>query len=204
VENANLVSGRASGGGIVTRTAARGCAKLSRHGVFSNCLRLALGLGLAATIGCDRNGPAPTEPSKSASHFFDIRVGDRPVRMQIAVEESEMARGLMDRRDLGRDEGMLFIYDRPQRMNFWMRNTPTPLDIGFFNRAGMLEEIYAMHPFDESSVQSRSTTLSFALEMNQGWFRENGIKPGAKLDLEALAAALKARGFEPRRFGLEE
>jgi hypothetical protein len=89
-------------------------------------------------------------------------------------------------------------------MGFWMRNTPTPLDIGFFNRQGMLEEIYALHPFDESTVQSRSTALSFALEMNQGWFREHGVKPGAQLDLKALAAALKARGFEPRRFGLEE
>lgn len=154
--------------------------------------------------GCNRNKSVRTEPPKTLAHRFEIRVGGKPVQMQLAVLEAEMARGLMERRDLGRDEGMLFVYARPQRMSFWMRNTPTPLDIGFFNRHGMLEEIYAMHPFDETSVQSRSTLLSLALEMNQGWFRENGVKPGAQLDLKAIAAALKARGFEPRRFGIEE
>ena len=41
------------------------------------------------------------------------------------------------------------------------------------------------------------------MEMNQGWFEFNGVKPGAKLDLKALAAALKARGFAPRDYGLE-
>jgi hypothetical protein len=44
--------------------------------------------------------------------------------------------------------------------------------------------------------------LSFALEVHQGWYAANGIKPGAKLDLPALAEALRARGFDPKRFGL--
>ncbi|MBI5691250.1 MAG: DUF192 domain-containing protein [Verrucomicrobia bacterium] len=122
--------------------------------------------------------------------------------MQLAVRPLEMQRGLMERRDLGRDDGMIFIYDRPQAMSFWMRNTPTPLDIGFFRGDGVLAEIYPLHPFDEKSVSSRSTDLQFALEVNQGWYRENGIKPGAKLDLAAVAAALRERGFDPARYGL--
>jgi uncharacterized membrane protein (UPF0127 family) len=204
VENANLVSGRER----VRRTAAtESTTKATRRGargVFVGSLWLASALMLACATGCDADKPVASAPTKTVADYFEIRVGGRPVRMQIAVREAEMARGLMDRRDLGRDEGMLFVYDRPQRMGFWMRNTPTPLDIGFFSRQGVLEEIYPMHPFDESSVQSRGTMLSFALEVNQGWFREHGVKPGAQLDLKALAAALEARGFEPRRFGLEE
>ncbi len=108
----------------------------------------------------------------------------------------------MFRRDLGPDEGMLFIYARPQAMSFWMRNTPTPLDIGFFDGEGVLREVYPMQPFDESPVRSRSAAIRFPLEMNQGWFSANQIKPGAKLDLKALADALRARGFDPRRYGL--
>lgn len=108
----------------------------------------------------------------------------------------------MGRSDLGQDEGMLFVYNRPQSLSFWMRNTPTPLDIGFFNTEGGLEEIYPMFPFDETPIPSRSNRLQFALEMSQGWYRDNSIQPGAQLDLKALAEALKARGFEPRRFGL--
>ena len=89
-------------------------------------------------------------------------------------------------------------------MSFWMRNSPTPLDIGFFSPDGVLEEVYPLHPFDETTVASHGDRLQFALEMNQGWFRENGVKPGVQLDLKAVGAALKARGFDARKFGLSE
>ncbi|WP_414662305.1 DUF192 domain-containing protein [Horticoccus sp. 23ND18S-11] len=140
--------------------------------------------------------------AKTVADFFPIQVGERTVRMQLAVRPDEMQRGLMERRDLARDDGMIFIYEKPQQMSFWMRNTPTPLDIGFYNSEGVLEEVYPMHPFDETSVSSRSDRLRFALEMNQGWFQANGIKPGSKLDVKALAAALKARGFDAKKYGL--
>lgn len=141
-------------------------------------------------------------PTKSATDYFPIAVGGNIVRMQLAVRPQEMQTGLMFRRDLPRDGGMLFIYERPQEMGFWMRNTPTPLDIGFFDAEGVLQEIYAMHPFDERTVLSQSDRLRFALEVNQGWFGDNGVRPGTKLDLEAVGEALRARGFEPARFGL--
>jgi len=99
---------------------------------------------------------------------------------------------------------MLFVYPEPLQMSFWMRDTPLPLDIGFFDRWGVLREVYAMQPFDESAIRSRSTRLQFALEMNQGWFGGNGVRPGAQLDRAALAAALKARGFDPAAYGLAE
>ena len=149
-----------------------------------------------------KGGANVSNAPKTVTDFFAIKVGDKTVRMQLAVHAAEMQRGLMGRRDLGRDDGMLFVYDKPQQMNFWMRNTPTALDIGFFNREGVLEEVYPLHPFDEKTVGSRSDRLQFALEVNQGWFKENGVSPGAKLDLKALAAALKERGLEPRKFGL--
>jgi uncharacterized protein len=163
------------------------------------------GCGKGATAAADRTGdrPADTGP-KTVADFFPINVGDRTVRMQLAVHSNEMQRGLMGRRDLGRDDGMIFVYEKPQQMSFWMRNTPTPLDIGFFDSNGFLEEIYPLHPFDETTVASRSDRLQFALEMNQGWFQRSRVKPGAWLDLKALAAALKARGFDPRKFGLSE
>lgn len=159
---------------------------------------------LGLICGCDRNqtGVVDTAP-KSVAEFFELRVGDKSVRAQIAVRESEMQRGLMERRDLGANDGMLFVYARPQRMSFWMRNTPTPLNIGFFDKTGKLLEIYPLHPFDETGVSSTSDQLLMALEMKQGWFRENGIKPGAHLDLKSVAVALTARGFKPDAFGLQ-
>jgi len=161
-----------------------------------------LALGVAACGGDRPATAAPAAAVKTVADFFPVAVGGRTVRLQLAVHLGEMQRGLMGRRDLGRDDGMIFIYEKPQRMSFWMRNTPTPLDIGFFDSAGVLREVYPLHPFDETAVSSRGDQLRFALEMNQGWFRQNDVRPGATLDRKALAAALQARGFEPRNYGL--
>ena len=59
-----------------------------------------------------------------------------------------------------------------------------------------------MYPYDETTVRSQDGRLQFALEMNQGWFDANGLKPGARLDLAAVRAALKARGVVPEDYGL--
>jgi len=158
-----------------------------------------LAAGLLAGCGSE---PEETPAPKGVDEYFPIKVGDRVVRMQLAVRGEEMAKGLMHRRALGRDDGMIFVFPRPQQLSFYMRNTLVPLDIGYFSPDGELKEIYAMHARDERSTVSRGRHLQFALEMNQGWYRENGVAPGAKLDLAALAAALKARGFDPRAAGL--
>ena len=182
---------------------------LGRHLLVALAAVAALALA-GAGVGCAKENaaasPARAAPAsvKTVAEYFPIKVGHEVVRMQLAVRPAEMQRGLMERRNLGRDEGMLFVYERPQPMSFWMHNTPTPLDIGFFTRDGTLQEVYPLHPYDEKSVASRSGELQFALEVNQGWFREKGVKPGAKLDLKALAAALQERGFEPARFSLRE
>jgi uncharacterized protein len=156
------------------------------------------------TPGCGRGDALKVAADvKPATEFFAIAVGAKTVRMQLAVKPQEMERGLMERRDLGADDGMLFVYLSPQRMSFWMRNTPTPLDIGFFTADGILREVYPLHPYDETPVSSAGRELKFALEMNQGWFAKNGVKPGAQIDLKALGTALRARGFEPWEYGIK-
>jgi uncharacterized protein len=171
---------------------------VSRYGRWISVLLLTFLLG-----GCGQSEPVVPPAPKTAADWFTIKVDGQSVRMQLAVMRTEMEYGLMERRELGRDDGMLFVYLRPQLMSFWMRNTPLPLDIGFFSPEGELREIYQMHPFDETKVSSRSNQLQFALEMNQGWFKANNVRPGAKLDLKAVVAALKERDFAARQFGLE-
>ncbi|HTZ20074.1 MAG TPA: DUF192 domain-containing protein [Opitutaceae bacterium] len=170
-----------------------------------SCLKagLMLVVGVALVLaGCNKDGADQPVAPKTVADYFPIKVGERTVRMQLAVLSAEQQQGLMFRRDLGPDDGMLFPYRTPQVMSFWMRNTPTPLDIGFFDADGVLQEVYQMYPHDETSVRSRSDRLKYALEMNQGWYRDNGVRPGAKLDVAAFAAALKARGFDPAAYGL--
>lgn len=141
-------------------------------------------------------------PPKTVDDYFPIKIGDQVVKMQIAALPAEQQRGLMFRKAMGRDDGMLFVFTGPQPMAFWMRNTTLPLDIGYIDSSGVLREIYPLYPLDERSVSSRGRDMQFALEMNQGWFKDRGVKPGAKLDLKAVRDALKARGLDPAAAGL--
>ncbi|MDQ5980993.1 MAG: uncharacterized protein QG602_3971 [Verrucomicrobiota bacterium] len=155
----------------------------------------------ALLTACAKEDAAKAAP-KSVDDRFAIKVGARTVQLQVALYPAETQKGLMFRKEMGADEGMVFVFDQPQPMSFWMRNTPLPLDIGFFDAEGVLKEIYPLYPFDERSVVSRGRGLKFALEMNQGWYRTAGVKPGDRLDLAALAEAIRARGLKPERFGL--
>lgn len=157
-----------------------------------------LSLLLAACGGSETKRDEP----KSIEDRFVIQVGGQAVKVQLAALAAEQQKGLMFRQSMAEDEGMLFVFTAPQQQGFWMRNTTLPLDIGYFEPSGELKEIYPLHPLDERPVASRSRNIQFCLEMNQGWFQRHNVKPGAKLDLKAVAEALKARGFKPEQAGL--
>ena len=162
----------------------------------------ALLLSLAGA-GCGAGKPAgASEAPKTVLDHFTVDVGGHPVSMQFAVTQGEQQRGLMQRMDLGKDEGMIFVAEPPQRERFWMKDTPEALDIAFAGRDGVIAEIYPLYPFDLQTVVSRGDRMEFAVEMRQGWFSENGVRPGAVIDLKAVAAALKERGFDPAKYGL--
>lgn len=142
-----------------------------------------------------------SEP-KPLEHAFSLRIGDHTAYAEIAISEREQRRGLMYRERLRSDHGMLFPYQQPRQMRFWMANTLIHLDIAFFDSEGILREIHQMYAGDTQTTISRRDDLQFALEMDQGWFRDKGIRPGAELNLGDLRRALAARGVDPRRFGL--
>ncbi len=154
-----------------------------------------------AGCGAARKAEAVPEPKTVLDHFT-IPVGGHPASLQVAVLATEQERGLMQRPDLGRDEGMIFVNARPGKLAFWMKNTPEALDIGYLDPEGVVAEAYVLLPYDQRSVESHGDRLQFALEMPQGWFAAHGVRAGTRLDLKALGAALKARGFDPAKFGL--
>jgi uncharacterized membrane protein (UPF0127 family) len=162
----------------------------------------ALFLSLFAA-GCGSGRPSDTPAdAKTVFDHFTVDVGGHPASLQFAVLGAEQERGLMQRMDLGTDEGMIFVDAAPKRENFWMKNTPEALDIAFAGRDGVIAEIYPMYPFDVQTVCSRGDRMQLALEMRQGWFAKNGVRPGAVIDLKAIAAALKERGFDPAKYGI--
>lgn len=171
--------------------------------VFNKVLLLAfLSISLCNTGCSDTRSELPSPQKVQAKGFetwFEIAIGTEKPRLQLAIQRGEQQQGLMHRRDLGANDGMVFIYKQSQIMSFWMRNTPTPLDIGFFDDEGTLLEIHPLHPFDETPVKSRKI-VKFAIEMPRGWYASHNIRPGAKLDLDGVRKALRERGFDPVRF----
>ena len=109
----------------------------------------------------------------------------------------------MQRPDLGGDEGMIFVNPAPRQLGIWMHNTPEPLDLAYVASGGEIAETYNLLPLDERAVMSHRADVQFALEMPKGWFAANGVRAGAQIDMAAVAAAMKARGFDPVKFGMK-
>jgi len=137
---------------------------------------------LSFTACSDEEATTKTESTELAPIVFEKAT----VYVELALDRQTQQRGLMFRKELAEDNGMLFVYDSPTSMSFWMRNTSIPLDIGFLTEDGILREIHKLYPFDENSVKSYSDKLLYALEVNQGWFAKNGIKTGDKIDIKKL------------------
>jgi len=99
------------------------------------------------------------------------------VSVEVAKTPEERQKGLMNRKHLGRDEGMLFIFDSEAYHGFWMKNTLIPLSIAFIDRSGKIVAITDMKPLTLDSHDPPQPIL-YALEMNQGWFSSHDIKVG--------------------------
>jgi len=145
-----------------------------------------------------------SENTSSSSTYFPIKVGDATLKLQLSITLNEKQKGLMHRDKLEENSGMLFLFERPARQHFWMKNTQLPLDIGYFDASGRLVEVYPLYPLDETPVPSRSDRILIAIETNRFWFAENGVRPGALIDIQDLKAAIRKRGFDPATFPIEE
>ena len=106
-----------------------------------------------------------------------LLIDDHEIRADIAATARERGQGLMFRESMSDDEGMIFIFDRPDRHCFWMRNTLIPLSIAFLDAQGRILQINDMEPESEE-LHCALRPASFAIEVNQGWFAERGIRAG--------------------------
>lgn len=129
--------------------------------------------------------PADDDPPRLAT--VDLDVGGKRVIAEVAANDADRARGLMFRRKLRTDHGMLFVYEEPSRMAFWMRNTQIPLDIAFIDDDGVIVSIDSMRPFDTQTRHQPPRPVLYALEMVQGWFARNGVGVGDRVAIPSDA-----------------
>lgn len=107
-----------------------------------------------------------------------ISVGKKNLHVEIVQNDEERMRGLMFRKQLGEDEGMLFVFEEARIQYFWMRNTFIPLDIAFIDANGKIIDIQRMEPLDETKSYASPAPVPYVLEVNAGWFARNGIAVG--------------------------
>lgn len=96
---------------------------------------------------------------------------------EVADTDESRSRGYMEREEIPSGTGMIFIFDKDQQLSFWMKNTPHPLSIAYIDSRGVIREIHDMTPFSLSSCVS-SVSVRYALEVPQGWFKEEKISVG--------------------------
>ena len=148
--------------------------------------------------------PAPAAPTPAASPGpnsalkYDrgrliISQDGKKVTLNVEIAKTVEARsqGLMNRKSLPDNTGMLFVFDEDAKWGFWMKNTLIPLSIGFIDNKWNLLEVKDMKvapdpvngPFE---IYEPAAAYRYALEVNQGYFQRNGITAGARLELVVL------------------
>lgn len=117
-----------------------------------------------------------------------IDTGERRVRVAVEVADTpdERARGLMERKSLPADAGMLFTYDEETSGGFWMKNTLIPLSIAFYGDRGEILRVLDMHPCRAEPCRVYDPGVSYrgALEVNRGSFERWGVEEGDMLRIE--------------------
>ncbi|WP_173931806.1 DUF192 domain-containing protein [Chelativorans sp. Marseille-P2723] len=145
--------------------------------VWSCVLMLAFAVGLGAPLRAQAPMLLPAHPvllvaeTESGAASFSIEVADDP---------EKSARGLMFRREMADDRGMLFVFSDSRRRGFWMRNTPLALDLLFIGEDGRVRAIEHGVPFSTDTI-SPPVSAQFVLELKAGTAQKTGIDIGDRL-----------------------
>jgi uncharacterized membrane protein (UPF0127 family) len=138
----------------------------------------------ALAIGAGLSGLA------QSSRRIDIILPDKTrVSAEVAATEAEREQGLMNRRALNRDAGMLFIFDKPGPYEFWMKNTLIPLDMLWLDKTGKVVSLTADVPpckADPCPTYPPSAIADYVLELEAGYAKSHGLKVGDTLTLKGL------------------
>jgi len=118
------------------------------------------------------------EPNKL--QVLPLTIGIHVIQAEYASSNEERMQGLMFRKQMGTNEGMMFRFDRNGKVCMWMKNTLLPLSVAFIDEEGSIINIEDMQPQTQDAHCTKKPAR-YALEMNQGWFKQKNLKPGTKI-----------------------
>ena len=130
---------------------------------------------------------APAQAQQPQLPGIDLTAGMHRIHAEVANDMGSRMQGLMYRKSMPQNAGMVFVFEENATHCMWMKNTLIPLSVAFVDEAGAILNIADMQPHSEQS-HCAVRPARYALEMNKGWFAQRGIKSGAKLGgLEKIA-----------------
>lgn len=134
---------------------------------------------------CPADPLASSPPELGRGYVTFVEAPGSPrIGVEIADDEAERSRGLMYRTSLPDERGMLFSWPDERPRSFWMRNTCIPLDMLFISKAGFIVGILEQVPVMNEASRTVPCPAAHVLEVNAGWVRSHGVKPGTRVAFE--------------------
>jgi len=161
-----------------------------------------LAAGVCILAGCQKPAASPPPAAATAAaaspaeNFFEpteaqpklqtvkLYVGAEQMDVELCATPRQVQTGMMFRKSMGTNDGMLFNLFQPQQAAFWMKNCFVPLSVAYINSEGVIEEIHPLQVQDTNNVVSTATDVRFALETPQGWFDQHHINTGMVIRTE--------------------
>ena len=134
------------------------------------------------------DGQAMILPDDPTPLVIETGSAKRTFSIEIADTSAEREAGLMFREEMADDHGMLFVFDESREVNFWMKNTPMPLDLVFVGQDGRIKAIKRGEPESEAII-SPGEPVNFVLELKAGTAARDGLKDGDVVRHPAIAKA---------------
>lgn len=107
-----------------------------------------------------------------------LYLGAEIMDAEMCVTPRETQTGMMFRKSMGTNDGMIFSLGYPQRAGFWMKNCYVPLSVAYIDPDGVIQEIHPLQVQDTNTVVSSANNIRFALETPQGWFDRHHVTTG--------------------------
>lgn len=164
--------------------------------IVKGTLAVILAGGLAFFAGCGKRAPAAPSAASGAIGFWEpheanprlptvkLYLGPEQMDAEMCVTPHETETGMMFRKTMGENDGMIFSLGYDQQASFWMKNCFIPLSVAYISSDGVIREIHPLQPQDTNLVISATNNVRFALETPQGWFDKHHITTGMVVTTE--------------------
>ncbi len=133
-------------------------------------------------VACHNGGATSASTAKVVVHAAG---GPQTLTVQIADTQALRERGLMGQTSLGPDSGMAFVWAEPTQSTFWMKDTPIPLSIAFWDANGRIVAVREMTPCTADPCETYGSPVAYvgAVEAGMGWFKAHGVNVGDVVEL---------------------